>query len=223
MNKLVKYSSALVLASVSLASHAAFEKGGVNGGGGRSVVCRDSSGKIKSAELLDLWEARVIDKLKLRKALPTFRANLVDALKRYDAVLGATTTDAQIDLTIKEIDSLTTFLPDSVKLETVDDSKEPAVPVGCKVEQLAHLYEDHRLLIQKSIWDHLNPQNKAALIIHESIYYERREQGAPLHGPDSRHAQELRGDGPQRAPLAVVAHSGAMRLVARLLQQPERR
>lgn len=177
MSKLVRYSSALILASL---SSLVLAKGGVNGGGGRAVVCRDGAGKIKTAELLDLWEARVIDKLTLRKALPTYRANLVDALTRYNNVLGysfGTDPATSLESQLKEIESATTFLPDSVRLESVDDSKEPAVPVGCKVEQLAHLYEDRRLLIQESIWNRLNPQNKAALIIHEMMYYERREQG----------------------------------------------
>lgn len=33
--------------------------GAVDGGGGKGVVCRDQSGKISSAELLDLYEGRV--------------------------------------------------------------------------------------------------------------------------------------------------------------------
>jgi hypothetical protein len=42
--------------------------GGVDGGGGRAVVCRDQNGRIRSAELLDFFEARVRWNWTIRKS-----------------------------------------------------------------------------------------------------------------------------------------------------------
>ncbi len=39
---------------VTLEAMAHTSAGGVDGGGGKSIVCRDSAGSIKSAEVLDL-------------------------------------------------------------------------------------------------------------------------------------------------------------------------
>ena len=43
---------------------------GKEGHGGNAVVCRDQAGKIKSAELLDLFEGRVIYRLKIPVVTP---------------------------------------------------------------------------------------------------------------------------------------------------------
>ena len=40
-------------------SSLSFASAGVDGGGGKSVVCRDDSGKITSTEVLDIYEGKV--------------------------------------------------------------------------------------------------------------------------------------------------------------------
>ncbi len=52
-------------------------------GGGKTVVCRDENGKIKSAELLDLWEARLQYKRKLLKDNRPMEAQIKDAALRF--------------------------------------------------------------------------------------------------------------------------------------------
>ena len=46
----------LLASSVSSSSFA----GGMEGGGGKSVVCRNTDGTIRSAEVLDLYEGRTV-------------------------------------------------------------------------------------------------------------------------------------------------------------------
>src|SRR6266566_9912952 len=49
------------------------------------------------------------------------------------------------------------------------------------------------------------------------------QQLTSLHGSDTRHFEQLRGDGPHRPPLAVIGNREAMRLVAGLLEESQPR
>lgn len=182
-------------------------QGGMNGGGGRAVVCRDSSGKITSAELLDLYEAREVFGYVLRVSAPTEEAELQTTAAEYRRYFGYDLKEqvgpnlSAGPLSVEDVaESLrkefeTTrqkfrFIQLPNRLQQVPDSHEPVATDGCQAEQLAIYYLDQLILVQKEIYEHLDPMNKLALLIHEQEYKDKRKVGAT----DSRRVRRTVGE-----------------------------
>lgn len=70
------------------------------------------------------------------------------------------------------------FVGDHVKLKQIRDSFEIFQDTEtCKVMQLANYQSDETIVIQKSLWDKMDPLNQAALIAHEMLYAKYRKLG----------------------------------------------
>src|SRR4051812_27498074 len=67
---------ALLFCSAVLASG-----GGMEGGGGTSVICRNSNGSIRTAEILDLYEGRVIYQLPYQESPKAWKDQALDIFK----------------------------------------------------------------------------------------------------------------------------------------------
>lgn len=192
------YISALLFASAlgSSAWAASANAGTVAGGGGKGVVCRNADGSIRSAELLDLWEAREIYGLKakqsddtlehqvrdaalaLGKSIPSDHINLRygtnEHMKPYEG-------PAAVSLLIR-LNALIFLQPESkpirrlhgVKLAPTNDSLESVTPADCEIEQIVRYTDQSRghgsVLANQDIIDHLDSVNHAALIAHEAMY-----------------------------------------------------
>ena len=145
--------------------------GGISGGGGRSVVCRDSkTGAITSAQLLDLYEGTVQYGYTIKSSTAPKDAQLNIALELISA---GRDTDYKNGLTgfSNLVSQEMRLLPDGTGLQPIDDSYEVIIPKDCKVEQLANFMDDRNLLlVDGSIWAALSETNKAALITHEALY-----------------------------------------------------
>ncbi len=143
--------------------------GGVDSGGGKTVVCRDGAGKITSAELLDLWEGRSgIFSGGPRIPLPNdkeFREQLREVTDRMPTGYGV------LHDAFKLFDG-TTFLQRGQRLEPSNDALPVlSPPVGCQFEQAAaYNLRLQRLFFDSEIWSSLDDTNRAALILHETIY-----------------------------------------------------
>jgi len=143
--------------------------GGVDGGGGKSVVCRNSDGSIKSAELLDLYEGRIFYKLNIpNSGIDSFilgQAKMETLAKGRSA---QTATNFRSMFT--GIFARKNILPTGVGLNPTEDSDHIITPrPPCYIEQLA-IYKQDELFIDGDIWNALNETNKAALIVHETLY-----------------------------------------------------
>lgn len=154
--------------------------GGVDGGGGKGIVCRDSSNNIKSAEILDLYEGRTMYGLEIIKSSEPMDAQIDKALEKLSNNLSVS---AFVSLVKKKM----VLLPPDTELVPVDDSFEALFPKDCKAEQLAHYYSDEKVLINGDIWNHLTETDRAALILHEAIYRLNRSVGAK----DSRQSRHV--------------------------------
>lgn len=150
--------------------------GAVNGGGGIAVVCRDLSGQILKAELLDLYEAK-------RRGLVLMPAcKMLDCynlfMERWIRYNGATPMDEPDEVVQKYIDAMlarTYFTkPGEMLPRTSDYTTEPP-PQGCSYEQAAY-FDDKtvKTSVQTEIWEHLDDQNRMALLAHELIFYNYR-------------------------------------------------
>lgn len=154
-----------------------FETG--NGGGG--VVCRTPSGSVESVELFDVYEGRT--------------------LRRQGVDLGAVSlsVDEKVEMAMKRLERLSplraalyrqeygTFFSETLflkgsQLVLIPDADPVAMPAGCAIEQLAvqrvPLFpEDKRYVIDQDLWDRLDSDGKAGLILHELIYREAIQYG----------------------------------------------
>jgi hypothetical protein len=152
------------------------------GNGGDAVVCREN-GDIKSVQLLDFYEARLlrgtVPALGEPLLAPLAKAKLALArIARFDPERAAAYT-AVVDSFYAEA----RFLVDA-QLEDVPDSNHLALPRGCTIEQLAiqrtpSFPDEPRYLIDDTLWQKMDDEGRAGLILHETIYREaiRRGQG----------------------------------------------
>lgn len=140
------------------------------GNGGGAVVCRDSSGKIVSAELLDLWERRAS-----KQATYQSSAAVNDLIKwalvrisKNNAAFGARVRQAY-----EENRKIVTEVADGISLKSPDDAFEWMFEDGCKLEGAANYqtrFGNDRLYIDLRIVQMMSPTSQAALWIHEAIY-----------------------------------------------------
>lgn len=159
--------------------------GGMEGGGGKSVVCRNQDGSIRSAEILDLYEGRTVYQLNYHEAPDNWQTQAPEFLKNALGGLSQSAPRSEIyDWYLNAIEHLT-YLPKGTSLKPINDSDEPIVPNGCMAEQTVNYMNDQLILVSGEIWDALSETQRAALLIHESTYRYLRQFGET----DSRRAR----------------------------------
>jgi hypothetical protein len=164
-------------------SKSAMAGGSSAGNGGNTIVCFDGNNQIKSVELLDFYEARI-----KRGITPDLGA---DTLSVDDKVALAISRIKGISMQMSEQMAGTTsnfkyqsvFLP-GIRLVAVDDSDHLFVPAGCQQEQTAiqktpEFPGDKLYNIDQDLWNHMDSNNRAGLILHEAFYHLALTQGKP--------------------------------------------
>lgn len=168
---------------------AAGDSGGAGPGGGKGVVCRNADRSIKSVELLDLWEERVIRHENAIEFSGDLEKEISSTIERAKNIisdeddtsiynLGESVAD-ELSLVVHGIlglnglTSVETF--NGVKLEDTQDSFESMIPdiPGCKLEQIVrytHLGDQDHWQVNLDITAKMNHQNLIALGLHEAIY-----------------------------------------------------
>lgn len=178
--------SALVTAALLCIGANAFAKpqGGVDGGGGKSVLCRNSKGQITSAQTLDLFEAKNVYNLKLTR----YKESVEDISAKIQNKLSRAMGEGAYNFApfYNRVNKIMKFVPPSVVIKPIDDAAEVVLPKQCQLEQLAHYMDDDTLVVSQEIWSHLDNTEKAALISHEALYRVERDFGAK----DSRRARK---------------------------------
>lgn len=175
--------------------------GGNGSGGGMGVVCRNSDGSIRSVELLDLWEARVIYSRPPILSSASVKEQVHQSLENFkNSVYAGDLTgwewiDRDTRNPVRGPEALHFMLRDEaekfllpgisqvhrlrgVTLKRTDDAFEVVTPRDCEIEQLVR-YKDTlhggEILINQDLVDHMDKTNIAALYVHEIIYaYLRR-------------------------------------------------
>ena len=182
------------------------QAGDKEGNGGGSIVCRDSTGEIKKAFLLDLWEGETLP-LRQNGLLPLsiVRDESTSVDDQINRVLNRF---LQINKTAFEtlVDEIWRIKREikilSLRIEPIHDSRNFALPeiegLTCRKEQLASYTRENGLVVSRSIWDKLPKTDRAALIFHEAIYkWERKHLGAK----DSDHTRKIVAVAFSNAPL----------------------
>jgi len=167
------FSSFLLLLFFSTALMAGDEKGN----GGDVLICPDRTPKY---EVFDIFEARFIRRFPLDLGANALSVDekmllLLERLNKYSP------TRARLyQQWYQEFMQEAQFFAD-IDLGEVNDSDHILIPAGCKIKQIiiqreVSLPGDKRYIIDKNLWDHLDNDNIAALIMHELIYREMNQE-----------------------------------------------
>lgn len=143
--------------------------GGMEGGGGKSVVCRDPQGKITKAEILDLFEGRTQYQLKYVESQLPWKDQVIDLFQK-SGISAKPSINYEIFDWYQNAIKYLNILPINVTLKDTNDSFEVVAPKGCNIEQTAIYQNDNQILINGEIWNALSETQKATLLIHESSY-----------------------------------------------------
>lgn len=147
----------------------AYSSGGVDGGGGGSIVCRDAQGKITSAEILDLYEGRVQYSYIQRISQDSVDKQVEDVVERLSFGRGPSFKSYLMSYA-RFVSNSKVILPDGTGLLPVNDANNIIVPKNCQIEQLANFTNQNQVLVNGEIYNALDNTNKAALIVHEALY-----------------------------------------------------
>jgi len=148
------------------------------GNGGDVVVCRDGD-QITSVELVDFYEARLMYEMeydlgsedlhyKEKIALALSRLSKLDPERERDYLVHA-----------EEFEENARFL-EGVELVDIPDTNLVYLPSGCEIAQIVvrikpTLPEHSEYYVSKDLWDLLDEDNRAGLVLHEVIYREAAE------------------------------------------------
>lgn len=151
--------------------------GGIDGGGGNAVVCRDKEKNIISAKMLDLYEGEVLHGLKYEELGVSVERRLEELLVEIYGEKESSPYLVTTDEWFRTIPKWFKFLPEGVSLKPIDDSGHIFTPRNCKVEQVANYYNDGVIYIVRDIYKKLPKLDRLALILHEGIFARERANG----------------------------------------------
>lgn len=177
---------------ISMLLGGAIARAGGVGNGGIAVVCRAPNGEIRSAELLDYYEASVRgipiklggpnlsvqDKLKIMLSRLAERGD-INRSNLYRQWIGDFFSE-----------KYTKFLRHTT-LEKTNDVYNNSFPDGCGPEQLIiqqkpEFPEDRLWTVSQDIWDKMDNDNRAGAVMHEVMYREALNQKYGSIPKDSR-------------------------------------
>lgn len=152
--------------------------------GGNAVVCRNNSGAITSVKMLDLFEAE------LRGEIIRFDQRKIGWRERLMAKLVEWKSVAPIRMQKYE-GWLRTFeqewgLYSGINIPAIPDHGSVAIPVGCELAPVAFQRPDEEILpgvkryvVNKDLWDFMDDDHRAGLVLHEIVYRETMAQKFP--------------------------------------------
>lgn len=149
-----------------------------DGGGGPSIICNGPDGKVKTAQLLDLYEGQIRYGLTIPKTAEPASQQLTTAFNRLTGYNWFIASDVEEALTKAESD--VSFLPAGVIMAPgvdLGDSYAAVIPNGCQLAYVGYYEAGGTLRISKDIWDLLGQTDRAALFMHEALYMVGRNIG----------------------------------------------
>jgi hypothetical protein len=166
------------------------DSGIVIGNGGQSVVCYDNDGRPASGESLDLFEGRALNNYKYDQYLGRDPIELAIYLARkIDASQGGSDGfNSNVEAKTRYVISNLIFLPAGVGLKDTNDGGEFVVPKNCTVVQTINFRSNRKIYVDSDTWASLDPLNRAALYLHEAVYWHLREGGLER---DSRRTRKI--------------------------------
>lgn len=144
------------------------------GNGGKAVVCKETG----KAEVFDLFEARSLLGTVVKEDPRPYREQALAVLTRLATTLrqGDNADGGVLDL-FRRIERNLIFLPSGTGLEPIPDGAEFIVPKGCTIEQAVNFHDYLHIYVDSDIWALLSETQRAAMLVHETIYWYMRDPG----------------------------------------------
>jgi hypothetical protein len=173
--KLKKLLTVVVVMFLSGASQHAYGQGEKIGNGGKGVLCG------KKLRALDIYESEEVYQRKtstkhitLEENLKEYGYNVYNYI--YDPSRAEVPTDILPEIKTSVLDLFKDISPGE-HLPFTKDATLPKMQPGCKVVQIAaYIDSDNIIKRDRVLWDQLDSQNQAALILHELVYKIDRDQ-----------------------------------------------
>ncbi len=172
------------LALLMLLPVSGFSKEG--GNGGDVIVCRDANAQIKSIELLDYYEARVMRKFKVMEYPGLTDEEFITAIAEKINSLEDLERPFDTNEALELMNAVRHFIKTGQSkskgilftnevLADIPDSEELFIPRGCYVEQIAiwqypSFPEDPRFILQADLLKSLSERDLRGVVLHEMIY-----------------------------------------------------
>jgi hypothetical protein len=174
------------------------------GNGGQSVICKDTDQKILSSEAFDLFEGRALFgyNVSFLESTPALELALQLAKKVDDSQGGNRAPMETVIGKVNYIAKNMRLLPPGVGLVPIEDSKEFVLPKNCEIVQTINFRENFQIYVDSDIWNVLPETSKAALYLHEAIYWQFREDGLEQDSRRTRKAVSFLLSGGELSPRA---------------------
>lgn len=148
--------------------------GPMSGGGGKAIACFGEGGTLKSARLLDLFEGEAeFGDVRLDAADQTSDQLLAIAQSRlaHSGYMALIRDLPRLDDAVAHVRSTLRLLPMGVALEPIDDSFHDIAPAGCRIVQAAHFLDENNIVVDRALWESFSELDRAALTLHEAVYW----------------------------------------------------
>jgi hypothetical protein len=168
-------------------THYAYAGGGMAGNGGDVVVCENSDG-AESVDLLDVFELKQSgDHIDLGASRLSLEEKMDIGIARIRALM-----PNQTRVYLKgahEVIGNSAWINE--QLQDIPDTGEVEIPANCRVTQIAirnpnRLPFDKEFIIYKPLWNRLDRDNQAALLLHEVIYKDAKLNAHPKNSAGVR-------------------------------------
>lgn len=144
---------------------------GDKGNGGNVIVCKDPTGSVRSAEVLDLYEGRVLYGYFYSESRIPHLIQSRRYAEELTKIIGIEWPfHRNIYSALEGIIKNLKFLPRGTGLKPIDDSNEIVVPKGCEVVQTINYLNDENIYVDSDVWMLLSDTQKTALLLHEAVY-----------------------------------------------------
>jgi hypothetical protein len=158
-----------------------FASGQGVGNGGNTVVCKDSSGKIKTVTLMDLWEGRNNASPEPMAAPLSISTSSAPVSQQIEQAIKRLRLDAPLEAYFRNelawIQKNLTSVPSNMSLTPVPEIMPILEQDGCDFELVANYFNDDTIMYNptlRALLD-LEPTNEAALLVHETLYKMARD------------------------------------------------
>lgn len=146
-----------------------------------AVVCKNTDGSIKSAELLDMYEARTKYELSVVTQGPDIDSNVAAVQKKLTAIFKdvgmKTLPSTYIDEVAQSISSGEALLQKGVLPEAEKNLSTTPIPQGCELLATAFYENQSDLSVYTTVFESMDGINRAAMIAHAAVYRHESELG----------------------------------------------
>ena len=140
--------------------------GGVDGGGGNGIVCRDLNRNITEVRMLDLYEGEILYGLQFSDRFNDIESALKEVANKMN--------NPYLEYLFLDTYQNFKMLPAGVRLEPINDSGHIFIPNNCKIEQVANYYNSKSIYIVSDFFNKMSLTDQVGLIVHESLYATER-------------------------------------------------